>query len=181
MHQMLEDKLLIWKFKLGDNRALHQIYEKYKNDMLKLAIALAGDVNTAEDAVEEVFTAFAQSGQTIRVSGNLKKFLLTCVANKIRNQKRDRQRQQSALDGSAEPVSDSDRPERWAILSEEMKILSSAMAQLAYEQSEVITLYIHADMTFRQIAKIQNASINTVQGRYRYGISKLRTILNGKV
>jgi RNA polymerase sigma-70 factor, ECF subfamily len=181
MHQILEDQLLIWKFKLGDNGALHQIYEKYKNDMLKLAINLAGDINTAEDAVEEVFTAFAQSSRTIRTSGNLKKFLLTCVANRIRNQKRDQHRQQPALNSSAEPISDSDRPERWAILSEEMKILSSAMAQLPYEQNEVITLYIQADMTFRQIAKIQNASINTVQGRYRYGISKLRTILNGKV
>jgi DNA-directed RNA polymerase specialized sigma24 family protein len=36
-------------------------------------------------------------------------------------------------------------------------------------------------MTFRQIAKIQNTSINTIQGRYRYGMDKLRSILNGEI
>jgi DNA-directed RNA polymerase specialized sigma24 family protein len=46
---MVEDKLLIWKFKLGNRDALRRIYEKYKNDLLKLAVALLNDVNTAED------------------------------------------------------------------------------------------------------------------------------------
>jgi len=82
---MVEDKLLILKFKLGDKDALRRIYEKYKNDLLKLAIALLNDVNTAEDVVEEVFTAFAQSAATIRISGNLKSYLTICIANRIRN------------------------------------------------------------------------------------------------
>jgi DNA-directed RNA polymerase specialized sigma24 family protein len=40
---------------------------------------------------------------------------------------------------------------------------------------------MEGDLTFRQIAEIQNASINTVQGRYRYGMTKLRTLLNGEL
>lgn len=35
-------------------------------------------------------------------------------------------------------------------------------------------------MKFKEIAKLQNVSINTVQGRYRYGLTKLRTILDGE-
>ena len=41
---MLEDKILIWKFKCGSKDALCRIYEKYKKDLLKLAIALLNDV-----------------------------------------------------------------------------------------------------------------------------------------
>jgi RNA polymerase sigma-70 factor (ECF subfamily) len=78
-------------------------------------------------------------------------------------------------------ISDVKRPEQWAILSEELAMLSNAMAQIPYEQREVLTLYMQGDMTFRQIAKIQNASINTVQGRYRYGLNKLRSILNSEL
>ena len=81
---MVEDRLLIWKFKHGNKDALRSIYEKYKNDLLKLAVTLVNDVNTAEDVVEEIFVAFAQSAENIRISGNLKKFLSTCVANRIR-------------------------------------------------------------------------------------------------
>ena len=179
---MVEDKLLIWRFKLGDKEALCRIYEKYKNDLLKLAIALLNDINTAEDIVEEVFTNFAQSSQTIRLSGNLKKFLSTCIANRIRNIKRDRQRHEAGnIDESQDIISNTRRPEQWAMLSEEMELLGNAMSQIVYEQREVLSLHIQSDMTFREIAKIQNVSINTVQGRYRYGLNKLRSLMNGEL
>jgi hypothetical protein len=54
-------------------------------------------------------------------------------------------------------------------------IVKEAMAELLLEQREVVTLRFEAGMGFRQIARIQNASVNTVQGRYRYGMEKLRS------
>jgi len=62
-----------------------------------------------------------------------------------------------------------------------MEMLSQALAQIPFEQREVLSLYMQSGMTFKQIAKIQNASINTVQGRYRYGLDKLRSLLNGEM
>jgi RNA polymerase sigma-70 factor (ECF subfamily) len=178
----VEDKWLIWKFKLGNRDALRTIYQKYKNDLLKLAFALTNDANTAEDAVQDVFLNFAQSAEKIRLAGNLKTYLATCVANRIRNTVRDRQRHEAAgLKNADRGVCDEQGPERWAILSEELELLSQAMAQVPYEQREVIGLHMQGGMTFRQIAKMQNTSINTIQGRYRYGMDKLRSVLNGKV
>ena len=55
------------------------------------------------------------------------------------------------------------------------------MARLPYEQREVVILHLRAGMKFRQIAKLQDISINTIKGRYRYGLDKLRSILNGEV
>jgi len=179
---MVEDRLLIWKFKLGNRDALRRLYEKYKNDLLKLAVALVNDVSTAEDVVQDVFVNFAQSAAKIQTRGNLKNYLVTCVANRIRNLKRDRQRHEaSGIDNSDCLISDLERPEQWAILSEELQLLSNAMAQIPYEQREVVTLYMQGDMTFRQIAKVRNVSVNTIQGRYRYGLNKLRSILNSEV
>ena len=88
---MVEDRLLIWKFKLGNRDALRRLYEKYKNDLLKLAVSLVNDVSIADDVVQDVFVNFAQSADKIQPRGNLKKYLITCVANRIRNRKRDRQ------------------------------------------------------------------------------------------
>jgi RNA polymerase sigma-70 factor (ECF subfamily) len=179
---MVEDRLLIWKFKLGNRDALQRLYEKYKNDLLKLAVSLANDVSTAEDVVQDVFVGFAQSADKIQSRGNLKKYLITCVANRIRNRKRDRQRHEtSGIDELDYAISEVNRPEQWAILSEELSLLSNALAEIPYEQREVVSLYMQGNMTFRQIAKIQNASINTVQGRYRYGLNRLRSILNGEI
>lgn len=54
-------------------------------------------------------------------------------------------------------------------------------ARLPYEQREVITLRMEANMPFRQIAGMQKTSISTVNARYRYGIEKLRSLLNSEV
>jgi RNA polymerase sigma-70 factor (ECF subfamily) len=70
---------------------------------------------------------------------------------------------------------------QWIIQSEELKRWSDAMAQLPYEQREVVILHLRAGMKFRQIARLQDISINTIKGRYRYGLDKLRSILNREV
>ena len=180
--QIVEDRLLIWKFKLGNTEALRRIYEKYKNDLLKLAVALTNDVHASEDVVQDVFVSFAQSAAKIGLAGNLRAYLATCVANRIRNAVRDRQRHEATgIENAEHLICDAKRPEQWAILSEELELLSKAMARIPYEQREVIGLYMQGGMTFGQIARIQNASINTIQGRYRYGLNKLRSLLNNQV
>ena len=179
---MLEDKLLIWKFKCGSADALQRIYEKYKNDLLRLATVLLNNVSDGEDIVHDVFVSFAQSAETLRLSGNLKSYLLTCVANRARNKNRANQHRQTvALDRAEAVVSDAKRPEQWLICSEELRKWSQTMARLPYEQREVVILHLRAGMKFREIARLQDISINTVKGRYRYGLNKLRSILNGEV
>jgi len=179
--RMIEDAVLIWRLKSGSKDALRRIYEKYKGDLLKLAVLLGNDVNSAEDVVHDVFVNFAGSAAKIRPVGNLKGYLMSCVANRIHNVRRgSRRRRESNLDETAPAGSRQDSPEQWAILSEEMRLVSEAMGRIPYEQCEVITLHIHGGMTFREIAGIQETSINTIQGRYRYGMEKLRSVLNSE-
>lgn len=179
---MIEDKLLIWKFKSGDEAALARIYEKYKGDLLRIAAGLSNQASTAEDVVHDVFVSLAQSADKLKLSGNLKGYLATCVANRMRNSNRVRKRQRAVNLDETEPVAtDSDKPERWIVRNEELDRLNHAMAQLPYAQREVVILRVHGGMKFKAIAESQNASINTVQSRYRYGLDKLRSLLNSEV
>ena len=59
---------------------------------------------------------------------------------------------------------------------EEADKLRTALAELPYEQREVIVLHLHGDLTFAEVARQQDVSINTVQSRYRYGLDKLRSL-----
>jgi len=178
---MVEDSLLLWRFKNGSDDALCRIYEKYRSTLLKLAVALTNDTAVAEDIVQDVFVSFAQAGERLRVSGNLQSYLATSVANRVRNRYRAKQAQQKAGPGEvAGALSDSKTPEQWASYSEEIKKLNNALAQLPYEQREVILLHVHGSMRFRAIARSQKVSLNTVQSRYRYGIEKLRSILDSE-
>jgi RNA polymerase sigma factor (sigma-70 family) len=178
---MMEDKLLIWRFKRGSSDALQRIYEKYVVYLVTLAAALLNDVSTAEDIVHDVFVSFAQSAGRLRLEGSLKAYLAICVVNRVRDTLRARRRQPSALDEAFSICSKSCGPELSAVCSEELQQLSRAMAQLPYEQKEVVMLHLHGGMMFRQIAKSQHVSINTVQSRYRYALDKLRSLLNGEM
>jgi RNA polymerase sigma-70 factor (ECF subfamily) len=179
---MLEDHVLIWKFKGGSGEALSRIYQKYKKDLLKLATILLGDVNDAEDVVHDVFLSFAQSAHKLRLVGSLKSYLLTCVANRARNKNRaQHHRRTVTLDDAEQVVSDAKRPDEWIISSEELQRWTTILARLPFDQREVIVLRLRAGMKFGQIAKVQGVSVNTVKGRYRYGLDRLRSILNGEV
>ena len=178
---MIEDKLLIWKFKHGSTDALSRIYKKYKNNLLKLAIALLNNTSAADDIVQDVFVSFAESAEKLKLSGNLKSYLATCVVNRVRNANKARQRQETTgLNKAESAVSNSERPEQWIICSEELKRLNNALAQLPYQQREVVMLHAQNGMKFKVIAKLQSVSINTVQSRYRYGLDKLRSILDSE-
>jgi RNA polymerase sigma-70 factor (ECF subfamily) len=174
---MLEDKLLIWKFKRGSNDALCRIYQKYSDYLLALAAALLKDANMAEDVLHDVFSKFIESRERLKLAGSLKSYLATCVVNLARDRLRARKLQPCQL-GETIAVVDTNGPERCAIFGEEATGLTRAMAQLAYEQQEVIMLHIRGGMKFREIAGLQKVSINTVKSRYRYGLEKLRAILS---
>ena len=46
---------------------------------------------------------------------------------------------------------------------------------------QVVVLHVLGSLRFREIARQTGDSINTIQSRYRYGLAKLLSLLNGEV
>lgn len=171
--------MLILKFNRGNREALRSIYEKYKDSLVTLAAALLTDVVSAEDVVHDVFVGFIESSRRFRLTGSLKGYLATCVANNARNRNKAGRIHQKTE--AAPVVPDANRPDAAAMFGEELCRLSIALGRLPYEQREVLLLHSYSGMKFKAIAQQQKISINTVQGRYRYALDKLRSMLNGEV
>jgi len=179
---MLEDRLLLWRFKCGSRDAFRLIYEKYAADLLTLAANLLGDSSAAEDVVQDVFISFVKAVEKFRLTGSLKGYLATCVANRARDYIRKKKRRQIAVVNEPEQTTSSAKsPVQSVIRTEELQKLKHAMIQLPYQQREVVVLRLHGDLRFREIAKLQDVSVKTALSRYRYGLDKLRSILNGEV
>ena len=177
----MEDKFLVLRCKRGSRDALGHIYQKYKTDLLILAIALLNETSAAEDVVHDVFVSFVQAIEKFRLTGSLKGYLLTCAANRARNVNKAKHHQSVGLDEAESFGSGSDEPTHSIICNEQLQQLSDAMTQLPYEQREAIMLHFQAGMTFKNIAKSLGIPVNTAKSRYRYGIDKLRSILNDEV
>lgn len=179
---MIEDRLLVWKLRNGREEGLVRTYCKYKGYLLKIAYALLGDSQQVEDAVQDVFVALAESSHRLRLDGNLKGYLVRCLINRVQNMQKSRSAQPALpLSEIEEPCSRGDRPDQWVMLNDEHRRAHSALSQLPESQRVVIALHVHGGLGFRQIAHLQKTSINTVQSRYRYGLEKLRFLLNGEV
>ena len=179
---MVEDRLLIWKFNRGKKDVLERIYAKYKDDLMTLSAALLYDKSVAEDVVQDVFVKFIRSCGKMRLNQSLKGYLIVCIVNTIRNKNKAGQRHQSApLEQVAPIASDTNRPDISAVFGERSQHLAWALSKLPYEQREVLLLHLYSGLKFRTIARLENESISTIQGRYRYGLDKLRSLLNSEV
>ena len=178
---MQEDVQLVWKFKHGSEEALCRIYEKYNKDMLGLAIALSNNKNVAEDVVHDVFVSFAESVERIELKSNLRSYLLACVANRLRNLQRVRPHRTITKEAIENTSSRSRRPDNVIMAKEISQQINNAMANLPYEQQEAVIMHLQGELKFNEIAKAQGVSVGTVQSRYRYGLKRLRSLLNGEV
>lgn len=181
MKNIFEDRLLVWEFKQGSTEALQRIYVKYVAHLVTVAAALLNDVNTAEDIVHDFFVSFGQSTNKFKVQGRLKAYLTTCVVNLVRDNIRKRRREGTSLDEAEFVRSTVDDPELSAVNSEKQQLLSTAIGKLPYEQREALILHLQGGLMFKQIARLQHVSTNTVWSRYRYALKKLRLQLNSEM
>ena len=178
---MLEDKLLVLKCRRGSKDAMCRIYEKYKDYLLTLAKGLLNEQQAAEDVVHDVYVNFARSARNFQLTGSLRNYLATCVSNRVRDKIRAQTRKDQITESANPSVLDSVNPEQCVIETEELMRLRKALTLIPYQQREAVMLHLKGDMKFREIAKLQGVSISTIHGRYRYGLDKLRSLLNSEV
>jgi RNA polymerase sigma-70 factor (ECF subfamily) len=177
---MLEDKLLVLKCRRGSKDAMCRIYQKYKDYLLTLAKGLLSEQVEAEDVVHDVFVSFAQSAKQFQLKGSLRNYLATCVSNRARDIIRKKTRQAEDSTSVNTTISDSGGPEQRLIKDEELTQLRQVIMQIPYEQREAVMLHIKGGMKLREIAKLQGVTVSTIHGRYRYGLDKLRSLLNSE-
>ncbi|UCD53382.1 MAG: sigma-70 family RNA polymerase sigma factor [Phycisphaerales bacterium] len=176
-----EDRVLLGQLKGGSKDALHRIYARYRRELFTAAVSLLGDVDLAEDCLQDVFVRLAESAGQLRVKSNLKAYLATSVVNRARDRIRHHARQVVCVTEALDRAAPSAGPAQQVIADEQAAALFDALGRLPDEQREVFVLHAQAGLTFRQIASAQGVSVRTAHSRYRYAIDKLRRLLGERV
>jgi RNA polymerase sigma-70 factor (ECF subfamily) len=73
-----------------------------------------------------------------------------------------------------------DSPETALIKRQSHDRVKEMLLELPEDQREVIILRHYADMSFKEIARLTDCSINTALGRMRYGLINLRKMMTQK-
>ena len=178
---MLKETVLLWKLRCGHPDALALIYQQYLDDLLTMAMAMVNDSASAEDIVHDVFVALAKRQSDFRVQDKLKGYLVTCVMNRARDMFRAAKRHQHKLEHWPSDQTDPPTADARIMGTERAYLLNQALAQLPPAQRETVVLHVKAGMRLTEFAKMREVSVNTVRGRYRYGLKKLRILLADQV
>ncbi len=149
---------------------LECLYEEQASKLVLYGRALGLSCSESEDVLQEVFVSLikrdAPPEQPVF-------YCLRAVRNRALNYRRSvwrRIRREMESAGWFETSVDD---------SEQEKAAMKCLARLPVEQRETIVLKIWHGYTYEEIGRLLEVSPNTVAGRYRYGLEKMRTVLKG--
>ncbi len=182
---MLEERSdyeLITDYLEGNDSAFEQLYQRHRK---RLYGYLNGMMPWSPAEVDDVFQQTWVRAVTrlpkYRDQGYFAAWLFRIGRNLLIDKVRRSKRENGFLELDREETPEIDAPpgtEPWCQLDEAElgRLIQQALAELPEEQREVFLLR-REKVAFKDIAEIQNCSINTVLSRMQYALKNLRTHL----
>jgi RNA polymerase sigma-70 factor (ECF subfamily) len=155
-----------------NNHWCQALYEAKAAGLILYGRALGLSHSEAEDVLQETFVVLLQLEESPEEPEH---YAMRSFRNRALNYRRSMWRRLTRELESHRWFERS--PARTDAEQEAMRCL----ADLPAEQREVIVLKIWNDMTFEAIGELLEVSPNTVAGRYRYGLNKLKHCLKGEL
>ena len=146
---------------------LQRFYEEHRQGLYTYALSLTRCAEAAEDAIQDAFAKMLRTAAPTE----LRPYVFRCVRNAAIDQHRKSIRTDELIIDT--PAAGTDQPR-------DFEPLARAMGRLSDEQRETIVLRIYEDMSFREIAEMREASINTVASWYRRGLEQLRHMMESE-
>ena len=172
---------LVRRVARGDSDALTTVYRQHHIAVRAFAQRLVGDIEAAEDLVQDVFVALPSALARFRGDSALRTFLVSIAVNHAKNHVRAAARRRAAitrLGREPEPTGPKD-PELVAQNRQLADRLMLALDALPLEQRVAIVLSEIEERTSTEIATIVGAPEGTVRTRVFHAKKKLRELLGG--
>lgn len=186
--QELTDSELMMLVKQGDYVAFDELYNRYRQPILRFLFSLTWDHDIAEDYLQEVFLRLYRARDRYEPTGQFSTYIFQIAKNyylaQIRK-KRARGEEMSLAhedrDGFRpfETLRVNERIEPEVHLLEEYRKLGirRAIAALPEHQKLVFVMSHLEDMKYAEIAEVLGIAVGTVKSRMFAAVNTLRTLL----
>jgi RNA polymerase sigma-70 factor (ECF subfamily) len=154
-----------------------EIYDRFGDRMYHYLTIKLGSAQDAEDVLQEVLCRLIRSPLRLRLVRDQAAYVFRTARNEALRflGRRARDRRKAAARAPELPAVIRDSLAGFDPKSEDRA--ARALAAIPEAQREVIVLKVFEDLTFKEIASASGLSINTVSSRYRYGLERIRAIL----
>jgi len=174
LNEKLTDNALQAALTQDDPAAVELLWDRYANDLLAFLKCMLCSIHDAEDVLQMIFVRIVRKRHKLAKARCLDAYVYRIARNEACRciRRRSRDRAAKAADESWLVVRESHNEP-----SDLAERLQAALARLPQTQREVIVMKIYRQKTFLQIARLLDLSQSTVASRYRYGMEKLRFLL----
>lgn len=184
-NEILSDAVLVTQYASGNEWALAQLIERHKSRIYSFIFSKVKDRDLSDDIFQETFIKvintikkqnYNEEGKflpwVMRISHNL-------IIDHFRKQSKVKfQRDQEEYSVFSKMIDSELNIESSMIAGQIEDDLHTLILKLPQDQQEIIRLRLYDDLTFKQIAELNQISINTALGRMRYAIVNLRKMID---
>lgn len=166
------DSLLGTKAPPAAGGQLAALYRAHALGLVRLAVLLLGDQQTAEDVVQDAFLGLHRRWSYLADTDKALAYARASVLNGCRMAHRARFRRDRALPAIVDHA-EIDSAEATALLAEEHREVLAALRRLPARQREAVILRYYLDMTEGQAADAMRVSRGTVKSATSRGLAAL--------
>ncbi|SFO27328.1 RNA polymerase sigma-70 factor, ECF subfamily [Paenimyroides ummariense] len=184
-NEILSDAVLVTQYASGNEWALAQLIERHKSRIYSFIFSKVKDRDLSDDIFQETFIKvintikkqnYNEEGKflpwVMRISHNL-------IIDHFRKQSKVKfQRDQEEYSVFSKMIDSELNIESSMIAGQIEDDLHTLILKLPQDQQEIIRLRLYDDLTFKEIAELNQISINTALGRMRYAIVNLRKMID---
>ncbi len=158
-----------------------QVFESHRDFIFKSAVSILGNVEGADDVVQEVFLRLEKVWINFKGESKASTFIYGITKNVCREfiRKEVKERKNQSLFGAFLQLFGPSSPK-----SEETttnaELLSWALAQLPDRHREPILMHFYQNMDHQQISEILQIPLGTVKSRIHLAKAKLSSLINEK-
>jgi RNA polymerase sigma-70 factor (sigma-E family) len=158
-------------------QTIDDIYRTHRMAMVRLAILLVDDINSAEDVVQDAFAGLYRQWDQLRDAQAAIGYLRTAVVNGSRSMLR---RRRTARAYVPPHNVDARSAESMAMLTAEHQSVISALGELAPRQREILVLRYYGGLSEAEIAAATGLTVGTVKSTASRAVAKLGDIIRNK-
>ena len=162
-----------------DENAFREIFDLFYFDLIAFSRQIIADGQDAEDIVENVFIRLWHNRKTLGNINNLSAYLYTATKYASINYLKARK---NVSDVSIDELDDRSlysfsTPESSMIGKEDVRMIERAINQLPPKSKLVFYLVKEKGLNCREVAKILNSSVRTVETQLYHSLKKIAAIL----
>ena len=178
------DEKLVTAALQGSGRAWRRLVQRYEGRIYNLGYRLTGNGEDAMDLTQEVFLGVFRNLRRFRGDASFRTWLFRIAHNKAvdLNRRNKLQSLMGSLDEAGEFAAGElsarveFEPDHGLAKRECNRLALELLRRIPLEQRLVVELKIYQSLTFDEIARMQEISVNTAKTRFYTALKKMRLI-----